>query len=229
MKRPDAGSPTTPGPSLRATADIDDEFVDSTDRNAANNSVHDDLGEIEGLVGKKRNPVRTYLPIAFVVVALGFVIAKGLGNATSYFLQVDEAVAQIDSLKEKPFRLQGIVVADSVRKTDESVNFDISLNDKTVRVAYQGEPPELFREDLAVVVEGRFAPNQSNRSPGTAPLFVGDQIAVKHDENYIEKNEDRLTGAVDDPNASTKPGAPEKPGAASNSATKNATTYTSEP
>ena len=190
----------------RATARPGDEFADTADSAALRTAVHDDLGELEELISKKRNPLRTYLPIVAVVLALGFVISKGLGNATSYFLQVDEAITRIDSLKEKPFRLQGIVVADSVKKTDASVNFDVTLNNKTVRVAYQGEPPELFREDLAVVVEGRFAPNQTDLPASATPLFLGDQIAVKHDENYIEKNKARLKGAIDDPNA--KPAKP---------------------
>jgi cytochrome c-type biogenesis protein CcmE len=50
------------------------------------------------------------------------------------------------------------------------------------------------------VVIGRFATGANASTAGSeAPLFRGEQILVRHDENYIEKNRDRLSGAVDDP------------------------------
>jgi cytochrome c-type biogenesis protein CcmE len=188
----------------RAKAAFDD-VIESTDSAALpiDARLRDDLGELrEVITPKKKNPTRTYLPLAVVVMALGFVLFKGLGSATSYFLQVDEAVARVNTLKERPFRLQGIVTANTIKKTgDGSREFDVEFGGKTVHVLYPHEPEGLFRENIAVVISGRFAPNQAKRPVGQDPIFLGDQIAVKHDENYIEKNSKRLKGAVDDPAA----------------------------
>jgi cytochrome c-type biogenesis protein CcmE len=181
-------------------------LADTTQHNTTRNSVapNDDLGEIDTPApANKRKNLRAYLSIGLVALGLGVVLVKGLGSATSYFLQADEAVQRMGSLNEKPFRLLGAVVENSVKQTEKRWDFDVEFNGATVHVQYEKEPPELFKAGLAVVVAGRFAPNQSTRPANEIPLFLGDQIAVKHTNDYIEKKADRLKGAVDDPTAST--------------------------
>ncbi len=192
--------------SNRSTAQFDEADLASSADSAplANSSFPDDLGEIDVPVkpatGKK---LRAYLSIGAVALGLTLVLVKGLGSATSYFLQADEAVQRMGSLKEKPFRLLGAVVENSVKQTDEQWDFDVEFNGAVVHVQYEKEPPELFKPGLAVVVAGRFAPGQLSRPANAVPKFLGDQIAVKHSNEYIEKKAARLKGAVDDPNAST--------------------------
>jgi len=47
-----------------------------------------------------------------------------------------------------------------------------------VKVAYQGQPPDLFREGQGVVAEGVLA------APG---LIRADTILAKHDERYMPR------------------------------------------
>lgn len=133
---------------------------------------------------------------AVLLVAIGFLVVKGLGNAATYFRTTDEAVAQVSSLGERRFRIEGVVVDGSVKRVGTAVDFLIEGNGKQVHVSHEGDPPELFRSNIAVVLEGRFAPDQVARPAGEAPLFKSDHLMIKHDSNYIEKNADRVKDYV---------------------------------
>jgi len=130
-----------------------------------------------------RNPRRLWLAGAVVLAALGFLVFKGLGKATVYFRTADEAVAQRVSLGDRRFRIQGTVVAGSVRNTGNDVAFAIESNGVTVPVVHRGDPPELFQPGIPVVLEGRFRGEQ----------FASYRIVVKHSETYVAENPQRVT------------------------------------
>jgi cytochrome c-type biogenesis protein CcmE len=129
------------------------------------------------------------LVVAVLVVVLGFLVYKGLNNATVYFRNADEAVAERDSLGDRRFRLQGSVVDDAV-ETDDGVNFDVTFNGVEVAVRHVGDPPELFRPGVPVVLEGRW-------DPAGGDFFASDRMFIKHDATYESKDDydDRLREA----------------------------------
>lgn len=165
----------------------------------------EEFERLEAIVSgsRKKRPVKVFAALALVGVGLAFILYKGLTDASTFFLRADEAVRQVDTLGEKQFRLQGFVVDKSVVEAEKQVDFDVEVNGAVINVRYPGVPPELFRPNISVTIVGRFAPGQAARDPGTPPLFLGDEINVKHDENYIEKNRktNRLEGAVDETTA----------------------------
>lgn len=178
--------------SPRSSTWIDDESTDAGPIDAAAVGARP-----SALATRHRGNNRRVLAFATVLlVAIGFLVVKGLGNASTYFRTADEAVAQLDSLGTRRFRVEGVVVEDSVRTEKGSVVFRIESNAKQVEVRHQGDPPELFRPNLAVVLEGRFADGQANRPAGQAPMFLSDHLMVKHDESYIEKNSKRVSDYV---------------------------------
>ena len=61
--------------------------------------------------------------------------------------------------------------------------FAIESKGVSVSVLHTGDPPELFRPGIPVVLEGRFR--------GTS--FASDRIMVKHSESYIARHPDRVT------------------------------------
>ena len=168
-------------------------------------TIDDDLGELADSLAPRASNKKPFIALGLVVVAIGFVLARGLKSSVSYFLRADEAIARMESLGEKRFRLQGFVSDGSVVNSDKLVTFDVEVNGAVVHVTFPKTPPELFRNNIPVVIVGQFAPNQLGRAAGTKPLFLGDEIQIKHDENYIEKNKDRMAGAVDDPSATSVP------------------------
>ena len=132
-----------------------------------------------------RSQGRRRLVIAGVVVlaALGFLVIRGLGNATLYFRTADEAVAQREQLGDRRFRIEGSVVGGTVQAAGDATTFDIESKAVRVHVRHSGDPPELFKPGIPVVLEGRFE----------GDAFVSDRIMVKHTEDYIAKNPERVT------------------------------------
>jgi cytochrome c-type biogenesis protein CcmE len=125
---------------------------------------------------------RLWLAGMVVVGALGFLVFQGLGNATLYFRTADEAVAQRAQLGDRRFRIEGDVVAGSVNQVGNDVSFTLISKNVEVPVRHKGDPPELFRPGIPVVLEGHFQ----------GDYFASDRILVKHSETYIADNPDRV-------------------------------------
>lgn len=125
---------------------------------------------------------RLWLAGVVVLAALGFLVFQGLGNATLYFRTADEAVAQRQQLGDRRFRIEGDVVEGSVRQVGNDVSFTLVKNSVEVPVQHKGDPPELFRPGIPVVLEGRFQGDH----------FSSDRILVKHSETYVAENPDRV-------------------------------------
>ena len=118
-----------------------------------------------------------------VLAALGFLVFQGLDNATVYFRTADEAVAQRDQLGDRRFRIEGDVVEGSVRQDGNDVSFILTSRSVEVPVLHKGDPPELFRPGIPVVLEGRFQGDH----------FSSDRMLVKHSETYVAENPERVT------------------------------------
>ncbi len=123
--------------------------------------------------------------VAGLVLVAGFVLWRGLSSATVYFYNADEAVEQRATLGDRRIRIQGTVVAGSVVSQPTGVTFEVTYNGVVARVDHTGAPPELFQENIPVVVEGRWE----------GEVFAGDDLLVKHDEVYVEDNGERLRDA----------------------------------
>ncbi len=130
-------------------------------------------------------PVRRRNPAAIAVLALvllggGFVVFNGLRSAALYYYNADEAVAKKDQLGSHRFRVQGTVT--DTRAEGDAVLFHIAFNGVAVEVRHVGDPPELFRVGIPVVLEGRW----------DGDVFASDRILIKHSSEYREQNPDRV-------------------------------------
>lgn len=126
-------------------------------------------------------------PAAVAVILLGavaFLVYQGLNNATLYFRNADQAVAQREDLGDRRFRLQGTVVDGSVEQEGDGVVFAVEHGGEQVEVHHFGDPPELFQPGLPVVLEGSWADRE--------PWFASDRILVKHTNEYRAENPDRV-------------------------------------
>lgn len=137
------------------------------------------------------SPTRKYVAVGALVLllaALGFVVFNGLTDASTFYYNVDEAVAKQASLGDQRFRMQGNVEPGSITQTDDGVDFVLAFGDAKVDVRHKGDPPELFSSDIPVILEGSFAGDE----------FVSDEILIRHDSSYEEENGDRLRKAQAD-------------------------------
>jgi cytochrome c-type biogenesis protein CcmE len=123
--------------------------------------------------------------LSVVLVAVAFLLFKFLTSATMYFCDADQVGVKSECSGDKRFRLRGAVVEGTVKNTADGVDFDVMLNGKTIHVQHTGSPPQLFREGIQVVVEGRLVAD----APAT---FASDQLLVKHGEEYRKKNPGRV-------------------------------------
>jgi cytochrome c-type biogenesis protein CcmE len=126
---------------------------------------------------------RLWIAGAVVLAALGFLVFRGLGNATLYFRTADEAVAQREELGERRFRIEGTVVDGSVSSSGGLVSFRIAGDRVQVPIVHRGDPPELFKPGIPVVLEGRFQDDG----------FTSDRMLVKHTESYVADHPERVT------------------------------------
>jgi cytochrome c-type biogenesis protein CcmE len=76
------------------------------------------------------------------------------------------------------YRIGGMVVEDSVRRTKQGVTvlFDLTDYEEVVTVEYTGILPDLFREGQGIVANGSINPDG---------IFMADEVLAKHDENYM--------------------------------------------
>ena len=135
------------------------------------------------VTGRTQGRRRLIIVGLVVLAALGFLVVRGLGNATLYFRTADEAVTQRQQLGDRRFRIEGSVVAGSVQETANRVAFNIESKGVVVPVSHQGDPPQLFKPGTPVVLEGRFQ----------GETFASDRIMVKHSEDYVAKHPSRVT------------------------------------
>jgi cytochrome c-type biogenesis protein CcmE len=147
---------------------------------------------------RNRNPF-AFGALVVIVAAMGFVVFNALGDATLFFRNADEAVAQRDDLGDRRFRIQGLVDGDTIIPTDRGVDFVITHNGVRVTISHEGDPPDLFQPGIPVLLEGRWA--QVGDADLEAPVdaldtdagwfFSSDRFYVKHTEVYVEEHPDR--------------------------------------
>jgi cytochrome c-type biogenesis protein CcmE len=130
-----------------------------------------------------RSRLRLGIVIAVVCGALAFLVLQGLGNATSFYRNADEAVAKRSELGTKRFRLQGIVKPGTIEDAGDDVAFDVEYNCVSVPVRHNGTRPPLFKNGIPVVLEGHFT--------GTAGVFESDRIIVRHTNEYRTEESQR--------------------------------------
>jgi cytochrome c-type biogenesis protein CcmE len=129
--------------------------------------------------------------IVLIIVAIGFVVSKAISDATLFFYNADEAVEMRDELGDRRFRLQGTVEAGTTERTAEGVSFMVAFNGVEVPVQHQGDPPDMFEDQIPVVLEGRWDQTSAQ------PVFDSDYMLVKHGPEYEAENSDRIDEAVE--------------------------------
>ena len=149
-----------------------------------------DLSPREVDAGARRSRKWLWLIGLGVAAVAGFILLQALGEATLFFRNVDEAIADRDELGDRRFRLQGRVVPGSVIDAAGVVTFDLMFACDWATVNHVGDPPELFDNPwVPVLLEGRWQEGASTAGHGF--VFSSDTIIVKHTNEYEAK-------AVDD-------------------------------
>ena len=117
--------------------------------------------------------------ILVVLLVVGTSLAAYLGlkafneNLLYFFSPTD--VVNGKAPNGKSFRLGGLVANGSVKREGIKVAFDVTDNQNTFTVKYEGILPDLFREGQGIITTGSL-------KNGT---FMATEVLAKHDENYM--------------------------------------------
>ncbi|NKC28369.1 cytochrome c maturation protein CcmE [Brucella ciceri] len=115
--------------------------------------------------------------LAVLAVAVGLMLMAFSQDIR--FFRTPADLTEQDMASGSRFRLGGLVEEGSVSREGSELRFTVTDTIKTVKVVFEGIPPDLFREGQGVVAEGRF---------GDGGVFRADNVLAKHDENYIPKD-----------------------------------------
>lgn len=140
----------------------------------------------EGVPENRRR--RRWAPIvvlALVLVAGGVIVTQFLRSAVDYYCNVDEIGSRDGCEAARRLRVQGTVDRGSVESANGITTFSISFNGASLPVRYEGQPGGIFEECEPVVVHGELA----------GGVFEGDRVEVKHSNEYVAENADRLDAA----------------------------------
>ncbi len=133
----------------------------------------------------KKKPWFAYGVLTLVLVAGGVFVVKFLTSAIDYYCNVDEVGVKDGCDVDRNIRVQGVVEKDSL-STDQ-LAFQISFNGVTMPVTVGSKPTGIFQECIPVVVRGRVV----EAADGSLAL-QGDEVIVKHDNEYDAENKDRV-------------------------------------
>lgn len=112
----------------------------------------------------------------------GYLLWGGIGESLVYFLTPTELVAKGADGYEVPVRLGGMVVPGSVHWDAERLDLRFRLADaeRDVEVHATSAPPQMFREGIGVIVEGRLQRDG---------VFQATNLMVKHSNEYRPPHE----------------------------------------
>ncbi len=125
--------------------------------------------------------------VALVLIAGGVIVTQFLRSAVDYYCNVDEVGSRSGCEADRRLRIQGVVERGTVDSDGAVTTFTIAFGGKELDVDYNGEPGGIFKECIPVVVHGRL--------DSSTNVFHGDRVEVKHSNEYVAVNDERLADA----------------------------------
>ncbi len=138
-------------------------------------------GHVAGSVPARRNRRRLGVIGAIIVLvsAFAWLMFGNLDQNVVFFLTPGELLARGTEVVGKPVRLGGEVKPGSVKWDAQSLRLEFEVVDvdstKAIRVNSTGAPPQMFRDGMGVVVEGRL---------GNDHVFRSTNLMIKHSNEY---------------------------------------------
>ncbi len=116
--------------------------------------------------------------VLVVIAGLAYLALGNFGENLVYFMTPSEVVTLEQDLYGKKMRVAGMVVEASMKVVPETlkISFDLTDGAETIPVAFEGIPPDLFKEGKGAVVEGYWDEDQ---------IFHSHMIMAKHEEDYM--------------------------------------------
>jgi cytochrome c-type biogenesis protein CcmE len=126
-----------------------------------------------------RRKTRRFMIIAFAVAAVAFIVIAwgGINKNLVYYWTPSDLHAAGDKAYGATIRLGGMVSKGSIRNHQgvSGLEFDVHDGKGVVHVKSTGVPPQMFRENIGVVVEGTMT---------RSGYFQCNRLMVSHSNEY---------------------------------------------
>ncbi len=107
-----------------------------------------------------KNQLKFIVAIVIIVGALSYLVFAGVKETMVYYLTVSELESKTPSIYGTRVRVSGVVVPNTIEKgIDGSIKFQIAGGNRSINVFYDGIIPDIFRDEVEAVVEGKYFSN----------------------------------------------------------------------
>ena len=127
--------------------------------------------------GRRNRRIAIGAGAAAILGVFLYLLFGGLDRNLVYFLTPKELLERGAAIYDRPVRLGGQVVPGSVAWNPQTLDLRFRVTDgaQTVAVTSRGAPPQMFRDGIGVVVEGRYH---------KSGVFESTSLMVKHSNEY---------------------------------------------
>lgn len=134
----------------------------------------------------KKSKIKFIVGSLIIVVSIVFLIFTGISNTSVYFFTVSELADNMETASNEGVRVNGKVVPGSINKYASNLKVDFKITDskKDVLIQYEGIIPDMFKEDIDVVVEGRFDKNGYFKATTLLTSCPSKYVAEKKENIY---------------------------------------------
>lgn len=124
-----------------------------------------------------RKKTRIILGVVIIAMSLGYLAFGRLEKNIVYFVTPSELLAKGGAALDKPVRLGGVVKEGSIRWDAQNTLLEFDLKDEAgeIRVISHETPPQMFQDEMGVVVEGK---------KDAGGVFQSSRLMVKHSNEY---------------------------------------------
>jgi cytochrome c-type biogenesis protein CcmE len=116
--------------------------------------------------------------VVIILAAFGFLLYGGIDKNVVFFLTPQELLARGTAAYDVPVRLGGLVAPGSVTWDADKLDLRFVVTDsggQSVNVHSTGAPPPMFRDNMGVVLEGKYHRNG---------VFESTNVMIKHSNEY---------------------------------------------
>ena len=135
----------------------------------------------------KQSYLKWIIGLAVIIVAGAAISMLNFGDNIVYFYTPKEALEKSPELSVKTIKVGGMVKSGSVDWKPEDISLAFTLTDmkgSEINITHSGTPPDMFKENQGVVVEGKISQDGS--------AMIAQRLMVKHSEEY-KKPDDHST------------------------------------
>lgn len=109
----------------------------------------------------KKSSKKTVLALVLILAGVGFLIMKGISDTGVYYRTVAEILTDGVLAEERGVRISGEVEDGTIVYDQKELQLTFAVRDmedagKTMKVVYNGVKPDAFKEDVEVILEGRY-------------------------------------------------------------------------